>query len=375
MRSAAESKQKKEAIAKSDIHSREAQAKMKQKMQISADFFKPLGLKDGLQIWHIEQFQLHEVPPPKHGQFFEGDSYVVLCSAKVGGQQIHHVHYWIGETSTPDEFGSAAYAGFQIEEHFKGKSTLHREVMSHESDQFKSFFPHGMQILAGGVPSGFHHVDRKAEFKARLRQVKGKKHIQIVEIPIALSSLNSGDVFLLDTLTTIFVFLGKECSPFERNKGGTFAHALQEQNQLNQKVVMLEEGRDDNAEFWQALGGKGPIKPASEGGADLDADAGKSMGLKKAFRVSDTSGQVKIDPVGEGKLNHTLLKSQDVFVIDSGYEIFVWIGHGADSAVQQAGMHHAQTYLNTSGRPPYLPISKLSEGVHLPSFEAIFATV
>jgi len=350
---------------------------MAQKMQLAATFFKALGVNDGLQIWHVENFALHDVPKEKHGAFFEDDSYVVLMTQRAGQQRLHHVHYWIGETSTPDEFGSASYAAVQIEQQFKGTSTLHREVMGHETDQFKAYFPHGMQLLHGGVPSGFHHVDKKAEFgKSRLRQIKGKKHVQVVEVTLALSSLNSGDVFVLDTFNTIFVFLGKECSPFERNKGGTFATALKEQHLLNQKIIILEEGRDDNAEFWQAIGGKGPINPASAGGADAEADTGHSgLALKKAFRVSDASGSVKTETIGEGKLSLKILKSEDVVVVDSGYEIFVWVGRNADNAEQAEGMHYAQQYLNTSGRPPYLPISKVSEGCHIPSFEAVFETV
>jgi len=287
------------------------------------------------------------------------------------------VHYWIGETSTADEYGTAAVAAVEIDDHFQGKPTQHREVMGHESELFKSYFPAGLQILKGGIASGFKHVDVQAEFKVRLLQIKGKKHIQVVEVSCSGASLNSGDAFVLDTFATVFIWTGKDCGAFERNKAGTFATALREQRHTRQNIVTLEEGgKDDNADFWKALGGRpAKIKTAAEGGADAEADAGKSVALKKVIRVSDASGQIKFEPVAEGKFGKQVLKHEDVFIVDSGYEIYVWVGRGSNPNEQKNGLLYAQTYLNQSGRPAYLPITKVPEGVNLPTFEAVFATV
>lgn len=139
---------------------------------------------------------------------------------------------------------------------------------------------------------------------------------------------------------------------------------------------------NDNVDFWKALGGKGKIKTAAEGrllptpptpstpsapslpssfndsqslpnsspifslripspsyasqgGVDTEADAGKlaSTAHKKVMRVSDASGQVKFEKVAEGKFGRNVLKSEDVFVVDGGFEIFVWIGRGSTTQV------------------------------------------
>jgi len=369
--------QKKTAIAQADIYSRAAQAKLKEKAKIAANFFTNVGKADGLQVWHVEKMSLVEVAKEKHGAFFENDSYVVLKTTKVGADLQWHVHYWIGETSTIDEYGTAAVAAVAIDDHFGGKPTQHREVMGHESELFKSYFPVGLQILKGGIATGFKHVDAVAEFKVRLLQVKGKKHIQVIEVTCSGNSLNSGDAFVLDTFQTVYIWTGSNCGAFERNKAGTFATALREQRHTRQNIITLEEGgKDDNADFWKALGGRpAKIHSAAEGGADTDADAGKSLGHKKVIRVSDASGTVKFDPVADGKFGKQVLKSDDVFSVYSGYEIFVWVGRGSNPNEQKNGLMYAQTYLNQSGRPAYLPITKVPEGVHLPTFEAVFATV
>jgi len=349
---------------------------MKSKAALAASFFTNVGKVDGLQVWHIEKFKLVEVPPAQHGAFYENDSYVVLRTIKIGSQFQYHVHFWIGETSTADEYGTAAYASVEIDDHFGGMAIQHREVMGHEGDTFKSYFPHGLQILKGGIASGFRHVDKEAEFKVRFMQIKGKKHIQVVEVPCARDSLNSGDVFVLDTFSTIFIWSGKASGVFERQKGGQFATSLKDQRHFKQTIVNIEDGSDDNPDFWKPLGGKGPVKSASEGGSDTDADAGKSsMGLKKIVRVSDASGQLKFDPIAEGKLSPNSLKTEDVFIVDSGYEIFVWVGKKSTVNEMKSGLQCAQTYLNQSGRPAYLPITKVVEGAHVPTFDAVFHTL
>jgi len=193
------------------------------------------------------------------------------------------------------------------------------------------------------------------------------------EVDLNSDSLNSGDVFVLSTEKTIFIWTGKDCSAFERNKGGTFATALRDQGHFHQQIVTLDDGKDDLPDFWKPLGGKKRIKSASEGGSDADADVGKSLGLKVILRTV-ASGQ-KFDKVAEGKVSRAVLKSDGVFIVDSGYEVFVWVGKGSSPLEQKAALMHAHTYLNEHGRPNYVPITKVNEGVILPAFDAVFATV
>ena len=43
------------------------------------------GKYPGLQIWRIENFQLKLVPKINHGNFYIGDSYIVLNTVQVKG--------------------------------------------------------------------------------------------------------------------------------------------------------------------------------------------------------------------------------------------------------------------------------------------------
>ena len=49
---------------------------------------------------------------------------------------------------------------------------------------------------------------------------------------------------------------------------------------------------------------------------------------KGMHKVSDASGKLRITTVVEGKLDKAKLDSNDVFLVDAGAHLFVWIGKG-----------------------------------------------
>jgi hypothetical protein len=86
------------------------------------------------------------------------------------------------------------------------------------------------------------------------------------------------------------------------------------------KARVVEEG-DDDAGFWNALGGKGPIASAEAGGADVEADSIANV-EKTLLKLSDATGGMKISEVAKGKkIKKSLLESSDVFIIDAGEEV------------------------------------------------------
>ncbi len=84
------------------------------------------------------------------------------------------------------------------------------------------------RYLAGGVESGFRHVDRD-HYEPRLLQVKGHRNIRVQEVRRAWSSLNTGDVFILDEGLIIWVLNGKESSRLEKIKGLDVARRIRDE--------------------------------------------------------------------------------------------------------------------------------------------------
>ena len=46
------------------------------------------------------------------------------------------------------------------------------------------------------------------------------------------------------------------------------------------------------------------------------------------YQISDATGKLKFTTVLEGKLDISCLDSNDVFLVDTGNHLYVWIGEG-----------------------------------------------
>jgi len=329
------------------------------------------GKKVGLQIWRIEKFQVKSWPVEQYGSFYDGDSYIVLNTyKKPGGDALAwDVHFWLGTYTSQDEAGTAAYKTVELDDLLGGAPVQHREVQGHESDLFLTYFKNEIKLLSGGVDSGFKHV-KPEEYQPRLLHIKGKKKVRVTQVDLERNSLNSGDVFILDAGLKVFQWNGKKSGPQEKQKGAQLCHAISNERKGKAKVHVLEEG-DKEPEFWSQLGGEGPVKSAEEGGDDLEAD---KHGIKTLFRLSDASGSLEFTQVGTGSsAKKNLLDSNDVFILDTGAEVFAWIGKGASVQEKAKALSFAQDYLKKYNRPSYLPISRILEGGENEVFHAALA--
>jgi len=131
------------------------------------------------------------------------------------------------------------------------------------------------------------------------------------------------------------------------------------------------EGDSGLEEFWKLLGGEKPVKSAAEGGDDK-VSAATSV-TKKLFQLSDASGTMVFNLVAEGNIPRSKLDSKDAFVLDSGPEVFVWVGKGASAAEKKTALQHAQDYLIKNDRPKWLPISRILEGAENEFFNSFFS--
>lgn len=135
----------------------------------------------------------------------------------------------------------------------------------------------------------------------------------------------------------------------------------------------------------------GVYKIKAEGGNDEDVKAFKRV----LYRLTDRSGDLKFKRVKRagaantiekvrlktGKLFHNSNAAdkyswksnktsfthldiflEDVFILDDGFIIWVWIGKGASSAERGQGMAYAMKYLKKFKRPASMPITQVKEG-------------
>jgi len=318
------------------------------------------GQKVGMQIWRIEKFHVISWPTEQYGSFYDGDSYICLNTYKKPGKDALYwdVHFWLGTYTSQDEAGTAAYKTVELDDKLGGAPIQHREVQGHESDLFLSYFKNEIKLLSGGMESGFKIV-KPEEYKPRLLHLKGKKKIRVTQVDLDRASLNSGDTFILDNGLTIYQWNGKKSGPQEKQKGAQLSRALVDERKGKAKVVVLEDG-DKEEGFWKVLGGFGAVKSAEEGGDDAEAEKG---GVKTLFHLSDATGKMVFKQVATGSAcKKDLLISEDVFILDTGAEVFAWIGKGASHDEKAKALSYAQDYLTNFNRPAYLPISRILEG-------------
>jgi hypothetical protein len=112
----------------------------------------------------------------------------------------------------------------------------------------------GMVVHSGGHASGFKNRDDSDSYDTdgtRLFQVRGTndwntRAVQVEEEP---QSLNSGDVFILETLKENYLWFGKGCNGDEREFGKSIITTVIGRRSFE----TVTEGQEP-AEFWSALG-------------------------------------------------------------------------------------------------------------------------
>jgi gelsolin len=279
---------------------------------------------------------------------------------------LYNVHFWLGEHTTLDEAGTAAYKTVELDDYLSGLPVQYREVQGSESDAFLKLFQK-FEILKGGVDTGFKHVEPE-KYQPRLLHIKGKAGKTIVrQCPASTDSLNQGDVFILDIGLKLYQFQPAGAGAGEKAAAAQLARAIDDQRGSKVEVhVFGYDDKDPHADFfWQFLGGKKPIKSAAEGGDDT-----KITDKKRLLKVSDASGHLKVEEVPFARKS---LNSNDVFIVDVLHSISVWIGSGASVAERRNGFSLAQSYLNDQPhRNKATAIVRVLQGGENEEFEASF---
>ncbi|KAI3636638.1 hypothetical protein MIR68_005327 [Amoeboaphelidium protococcarum] len=318
------------------------------------------GKQLGIEIWRIEKFKVVAWPKESYGEFYSGDSYIILRTYKAKPEDEKFqfdVHFWLGRETSQDEAGTAAYKTVELDDCLGGQPVQHREVQGYESELFLSYFPK-MKILDGGVESGFKHV-KPEEYRPRLLHIKGTRgHIVVQEVALEASSLNSGDVFVLDAGLNIYQFNGATSNGVERMKAMELCSALS-QDRKSAKVVVYGEDDADATPFWQLIGGKKAIKSAGDGGDDKAAVKNVA---KRLMRLSDASGKIEFKEEATGVIKKSMLDGNDVFIFDNAAEVFAWVGKKTTPQEKRLALQYAQDYLVKYNRPAYTPISRVLEG-------------
>ncbi|KAK4152731.1 putative actin-binding protein [Chaetomidium leptoderma] len=367
-----------------------------------------IGISPGLFVWRIENFTVVPVPKASYGQFFDGDSYIILFSEQIKSKDndddnlIHSIHFFLGAHTSVDEAGTAAYKTVELDSFLHGTATQHREIQSNPSAAFLALFPR-LTIRRGGVASGFRHIEEDEDENARppllLRVFKhpsssanSMDSVVVYEVEPTWRSLDEGDVFVLETTDPasggkIWVWQGAKCSPMEKAKAAHVVHDMKMAKRVDVEVVAQAEAR--SRVVVKLLGGGeedgfGVLKAARPvmgspppSSSSSSSSRGEGKRARRLFRLSDESGQLQFGLVRDAgdRISRRDLDGNDVFVLDdAGKTIWVWEGQGASTVEKAMWLKVAQAYVrklqgeDENGEAYLTPIAKVHEGCESAAF-------
>lgn len=315
------------------------------------------------ECWRIEDFEKVAVDADKVGNFFSGDSYIVLYTYTPKGKsrEEYIIYFWQGRSSSTDEKGASALLASKMDDDLGGRPVQVRVVQGKEPAHFCALFNGKLIIHDGGRASGFNNSNQTDEidddgvslFHVRGTNASNTHAVQVAEV---CTSLNSGDCFVLLTPSTVYSWNGKGSNESEQ------ATALSTSNSLTlwmtaeaRSVTVVAEGEEDDT-FWSSIGGQGEYSDSPQ-----LQDQPKEARL---FEISNMTGTVKVEEVDN--FSQEDLLDDDVMMLDTYSTVYVWIGSQANAKEKAAGNELAQKYVASAaavdGRDVDTSIVRVSAG-------------
>lgn len=122
-------------------------------------------------------------------------------------------------------------------------------------------------------------------------------------------------------------------------------------------MTVFDEGDNDARPFFEAIGGEGGAiaHPVTEVTSTQQFE-------KVLLRLSDSSGKMIFSVESRGVLSKDMLDSSDVFILNAGYSIWVWVGKETTSGEKSGAMKVALHYIDENKISPEVPITRIIDG-------------
>ncbi|XP_044051708.1 gelsolin-like isoform X2 [Siniperca chuatsi] len=311
------------------------------------------------QIWRIEGSDKVRVAPSVFGQFYGGDSYIILYRYQ-HKRRGHIVYMWQGAESSQDEVGASAILAVQLDDELGGGAVQVRVVQGKEPAHLMSLFGGQPMVVYKGETSREGGQSEVAD--THLFQVRANPagDTRAVEVDPSSSSLNSSDVFLLVVSSGSWMWRGRGSSSAEAQGAEHLAGLLQV------TPTPLEEGEEEDA-FWDALGGQEDYCRSPRLKNKMEAHP------PRLFACSNKTGNFLMEEV-PGQLTQDDLAPDDVMILDTWDQVFVWIGNEAHEEEKTEAAASAVRYIESdpADRDPRTPTVTVKQGFEPPTFTGWF---
>ncbi|XP_061340327.1 villin-3-like [Gastrolobium bilobum] len=314
-----------------------------------------------MEVWQINGSAKTPLPKEDIGKFYSGDCYIVLYTYHSGERkEDYYLCCWFGKDSIEEDQRMATRLANTMFNSLKGRPVQGRTFEGKEPPQFVALFQ-PMVILKGGLSSGYKKLiaDKSlpdetytAESIALIRISGTSVHNnKAVQVDAVATSLNSTECFVLQSGSAIFTWHGNQCSFEQQQLAAKVAEFLRPGVALKH----AKEGTESSA-FWFAVGGK-----QSYTSKKVTNDIVRDPHL---FTFSFNRGKLQVEEVYNFSQDDLL--TEDILILDTHAEVFVWIGQSVDPKEKQNAFEIAQKYIDKAasleGLSPHVPLYKVTEG-------------
>ncbi|PRQ44743.1 putative villin headpiece, villin/Gelsolin, ADF-H/Gelsolin-like domain-containing protein [Rosa chinensis] len=314
-----------------------------------------------MEVWCINGSAKTQLPKEDIGKFFSGDCYIILYTYHSGDRKDDYfLCCWFGKDSIEEDQKTASHLATSISNSLKGRPVQGHIFQGKEPPQFVALFQ-PMVVLKGGLSSGYKKfVEEKgladetytAECVALFRLSGTSIHNnKAVQVDAVATSLNSTECFLLQSGSSVFAWNGNQSTIEQQQLAAKLAEFLK-------PGVTLKHAKEgtESSTFWSALGGKQNYtsnKVASEICRD-----------PHLFTFSFNKGKFQVEEIYNFTQDDLL--TEDVLILDTHAEVFVWVGQCVDLKEKQNAFEIGKKYIEMAasldGLSPNVPLYKVTEG-------------
>jgi len=198
-----------------------------------------------------------------------------------------------------------------------------------------------MIVYSGGKATGFKNREDEDSYDVdgtSLFRVRGtcQEDVMTTQIqPEVASSLYTDDVFILETPSNTWIWAGRDSNEDEVKHATAMASIISPKRD----VESIADGNEPD-DFWEALGGKGDVTV-------WDHESQPPILKPRLFhcKVSPVSGKFRAYQIFNFEQDDMV--EDDVMILDSGDEVYVWLGNDSDEQERVESLKLAKNYIDT----------------------------
>ncbi|XP_048575726.1 protein flightless-1 homolog isoform X2 [Nematostella vectensis] len=325
---------------------------------------------DGMECFVLEGKKFVRLPEDEIGHFYSGDCYVFLCRYWVPvetpeGEEEEEdepveqeedfqcvVYFWQGRDA--NQMGWLTFT-FSLQKKFEVLFGEKLEVVkTHQQQENPKFLAHfkGKFIIHSGkrkepIPEG----EKPKPELYHIRSNGGILAKRVIQIEANACHLNSEFCYILKVPFEnyaedgiIYVWIGGKVTEADAEHAKELGQEIWDSGYT---IQIINEGEEPENFFWVALGGR----------KDHDKDA-DYLNYCRLFRCSNEKGYFSVSEKCTDFCQDDLA-GDDVMILDTGHEVFVWMGMESSDVEKKLGIKSAQVYIQHLLQLQSGPIRKL----------------